>query len=62
MKSLLRARVNRIWSLKHRVKFKTSCILSLTMSCMQGACKGLLARVGNLLAPGGIPKCMVPSA
>jgi hypothetical protein len=29
MKSLLHSRVIRVWYLKHRVKFKTSCILSL---------------------------------
>jgi hypothetical protein len=30
VKSLLHTRVVRVWSLKHSVKFKTSCILSLT--------------------------------
>jgi hypothetical protein len=61
MKSLLHVRVVRVQYLKHRVKFKTSCVLSLTMSFLKTPCRGLSARVRNLLAYGGKPNCMFPS-
>jgi hypothetical protein len=49
MKSLLHARVVRVQSLKHRVKLKTSCIISLTMSCLQGSLQGTLSKIGKFL-------------
>jgi hypothetical protein len=51
MKSLLHARVIRVWSLQHRIKFKTSCILSLTMSCLQGSQQGTLSKSEKSLGP-----------
>jgi hypothetical protein len=61
MQALLHARVDRVQSLKHRLKPKTSCIFSLTMRCLQGSLQGTLSKNGSLLAHGGNPTLMVPS-
>jgi hypothetical protein len=51
MKSLLHARVITVWSLTHRVKFKTSCILSFTASYLQGSLQETLSKSGKSLGP-----------
>jgi hypothetical protein len=58
MKSLLHGKAFRVWSLKHRVKFKTSCILSLTMSCLQGSLQGTLSKSGKSLGPWKEPQML----
>jgi hypothetical protein len=52
------AKVVRLCSLRHRVKFKISCTLSGTMSCLQGT----LSQNRESLGLWGDPKCVVPSA
>jgi hypothetical protein len=62
MKSLLHATVVRIWSLKHRVKFKTSCILSLTTSCLEGSLQGTLSRLLVMSRKSLGPRRLTPKA
>jgi hypothetical protein len=61
MQALLHARVDRVQSLKHRVKPTTSCVFSLTMRCLQGSLQGTLSKTGSHLAHVGNPTFMVPS-